>query len=156
MKNLGTAAQVTAELESKVAAEPVVARTKKPAETAEGEKKPAKVKVSDVIIKLIADASYLKAEQKTQLLGEIDKILAKVTNSKPSLKNEIRELIFAAGEVGITRDGIYAALCAAHTDQSPMDIAVALYTTLQPVNYQVNGKFGWTVKPVGKNYVWVK
>ena len=143
------AASVVADLEKKVAENPVaeVTRTKEP-----------KVKLTDVILKLIADSTYLSAEHKGLLAAEIDKVINKVTNSKPSLKNEIRELLVNSGEVGISRDGIFAALTPNHTDVSPFDLALSIYGVMQPVNYrQVDGKFGWNVKVVtGGNYVWIK
>lgn len=149
MTTIGNAAKVTAELEKKVGAnapETTVERTKVP-----------KVKLTDVILKLIDDATYLKPEQKVQLKGEIDKVINKVTNNKPSLRNEIRELLVNAGDAGISRDGIFAALAPNHTDQSPFDLALSIYGVMQPVNYRKDGKFGWDVKVVtGGNYVWVK
>lgn len=123
-----------------------VTRTKEP-----------KVKLTDVILKLIADSTYLDLDQKANLAADIDKVINKVTNAKPSLKNEIRELIFTAGEFGISRDGIFAALTLAYPEVSPYDLALAIYPILQPVNYKPEGKFGWAVKVVaGGNYVWVK
>ncbi|MFA5935027.1 MAG: hypothetical protein WC827_04030 [Candidatus Paceibacterota bacterium] len=139
---LGTAADVTADLQKKVAE---VARTKEP-----------KVKLTDLIIKLINDATYLPAEGKTTLLAEIDKIVNKVTTAKPSIKLEIRELLIAAGEKGISRDELYTALAAKHPEVSPMNLALSIYPVMQPVNYVHGGKLGWNVKvAVGGNYVWV-
>lgn len=146
---LGTAAQVTTNLQKSVdsnAPETVVERTKVP-----------KVKLTDVILKLIADSTYLSAEHKGLLSAEIDKVINKVTTSKPSIKLEIRELLVAAGDKGISRDELYTALTAKHPEVSPMNLALSIYPVMQPVNYVHGGKLGWEVKVVtGGNYVWVK
>ena len=91
---IGTAAEVTAEIAAKVAATP------------ETPAKVVRVKVTDVILKLIAEASYLTLDQRANLAADIDKVINKVTNARPSLKSEIRELIFNAPAEGISRDGI--------------------------------------------------
>ena len=161
MKTLENAAKITADLEKKVAEnaenEVTVERTKKPETDKPETDKKTKVKLTDVIIKLIGDATYLKDEQKTQLLAAIDGVITKVTNNKPSLKNEIRELLVAAGDAGISRDGFFTALSATHPDVSPFDLSLSFYGIMQPVNYRKEGKFGWDVKVVtGGNYVWGK
>lgn len=155
MKTGNTAANVVADLEKKVAENNAnasegtaeVARTKEP-----------RVKLTDVIIKLITEATYLPEEGKTTILAEIDKVINKVTNAKPSLKSEIRTILENAPETGISRDELFAALAPKHPDVSPFDLALSIYGVMQPVNYRIDGgKYGWQVKvATGGNYIWVK
>ena len=152
------AASVVADLEKKaqsfetgvkngdIVVVPEVTRTKEP-----------RAKLTDLVIALIKNAAYLPEEGKTTLLAEIDKIVNKVTAAKPSIKLEIRELLVAAGEKGISRDELYTVLAAKHPEVSPMNLALSIYPVMQPVNYVHGGKLGWEVKVVtGGNYVWVK
>jgi len=127
-----------------------------PARTKEPEKKVAKVKVTDLIIKIITDWN-MEAESKKALLTAIDTMLHKTTGTKWTAKAEVRDILFAADKkVGISRDQVYAKLCAAHPEMSPMTLAIGLYTILQPTNFKKGGTFGWDVKQLeGGNYIWV-
>lgn len=146
---IGTAANVVADLQKKVetnAPETTVERTKVP-----------KVKLTDVILKLIADSTYLSAEHKGLLAADIDKVINKVTNAKPSVKGDIRELFINAGPEGISRSEISKVLSAKYPDVDFYDLSMQMFPSMQPANYQPGGHYGWNVKVVtGGNYVWVK
>ena len=148
-------ANLDADLKAKLAAAEAAATAKELEKPAAPKEK--KISVTELIRNLIAKADYLGAGPKAQLEAEIAALLDKTTDTKPTVRTELRKLLFDAPFTGISKRDIYRALKAKFEeaeDKDPAAFGNKIYMDLQPAAVKLNG---WSVKQLdGGNYVWVK
>jgi len=126
VKKIGTAQEVKKELEATIAQNGEVKKEKAP-----------KIKLTDLVAKMIAENALISDEAKESLLSQINGVLSKAT--KPSVKKEIEteisKAILESGKAeGLSSEEVYDAIAPKFETVHPYRLSFNIYMALQPAN----------------------